>query len=133
MNPIGMGKGPSRRLRRIVSEAQAFMGDNLDRELSLTDIARSASLSPYYFTRLFTQVVGMPPYRYLLHLRVARAKQLLGESELNVSQISRRVGFRTPNHFSMTFRRLAGMSPTRYRRLVDWERMHLDSMRRSTQ
>jgi transcriptional regulator GlxA family with amidase domain len=119
------GSGPNRRLRRLASEAQAFMAANLHRDLSLAAIARSVDLSAFYFSRMFREVTGVPPYRYLVCLRVARAKQLLSESELSVTQISARVGFRSANHFAVTFRRLTGMSPTRYRRAADLEAVAL--------
>ena len=66
-------------------------------------------------------MVGMPPYRYLISLRIARAAHLLRESDLTVTQILHRVGFHSPSHFTTTFRRHMGMSPTDYRRRADFE------------
>lgn len=113
---------PSPHLQRKIHEVQVFLAQNLAHDVDLTTIAAQASLSPYYFTRQFTAMIGMPPYRYLITLRIQRAAQLLRESDLTVTQILHRVGFHSPSHFTTTFRRHMGMSPTAYRRRYDFER-----------
>jgi AraC family transcriptional regulator len=113
---------PSPHLQRRVREAQAFMRENLGRDVDLPAIAREASLSPYYFSRAFTAYVGVPPYRYLIQLRVARAQELLRTSELTVTQVCQRVGFNSLSHFTTTFHRHTGTTPTDYRRRLDFER-----------
>ncbi|HZB00705.1 MAG TPA: AraC family transcriptional regulator [Actinomycetota bacterium] len=112
---------PSPHLQRKIHEVQAFLAQNLAYDVDLNTIAAQASLSPYYFTRQFTAMIGMPPYRYLITLRIQRAAQLLRESDLTVTQILHRVGFHSPSHFTTTFRRHMGMSPTAYRRRFDFE------------
>jgi AraC family transcriptional regulator len=112
---------PSPHLQRKIAEVQAFLAQNLAYDVDLAAIARQAALSPYYFTRPFTAMVGMPPYRYLINLRIQRAAQLLRESDLTVTQILHRVGFHSPSHFTTTFRRHMGLSPTAYRRRYDFE------------
>jgi AraC family transcriptional regulator len=113
---------PSPHLQRRIREVQVFLADNLDRDVDLRAIAHEASLSPYYFTRQFTAYVGVPPYRYLIGLRIDRAMQLLRETELSVTQICHRVGFNSLSHFTTTFRQHTGVSPSAYRRRQDWER-----------
>jgi AraC family transcriptional regulator len=113
---------PSPHLQRKIHEVQVFLAQNLAQDVDLNAIAAHASLSPYYFTRQFTAMVGMPPYRYLISLRIKRAAELLLESDLTVTQILHRVGFHSPSHFTTTFRRHMGMSPTDYRRRNDFER-----------
>lgn len=113
---------PSPHLQRRVREAQAFMRANLDRDVDLSTIAREASLSPYYFARAFTASVGVPPYRYLIRLRMERAQELLRTSELTVTQVCQRVGFNSLSHFTTTFHRHTGTTPTAYRRRLDFER-----------
>lgn len=112
---------PSPHLQRRIREVQAFLLENLDRDVDLRTIAREASLSPYYFTRQFTAYVGVPPYRYLIYLRIDRAMELLRETELSITQICHRVGFNSLSHFTTTFRQHTGMSPSAYRRRRDWE------------
>jgi AraC family transcriptional regulator len=113
---------PSPHLQRKIHEVQVFLAQNLAHDVDLNAIAAHASLSPYYFTRQFTAMVGMPPYRYLIMLRIQRAAELLRASDLTVTQILHRVGFHSPSHFTTTFRRHMGVSPTAYRRRFDFER-----------
>ena len=125
LGPDGAGAGmPSPHLQRRIREVQLFMQDNLHRDVDLTGIAREASLSPYYFSRAFTAYVGVPPYRYLIRLRMERAQELLRTSELTVTQICQRVGFHSLSHFTTTFHRHTGTTPTGYRRRLDFERDH---------
>ncbi|MFN8234309.1 MAG: AraC family transcriptional regulator [Actinomycetota bacterium] len=112
---------PSPHLQRRIREVQAFLEANLDRDVDLRAIAREAALSPYYFTRQFTAFVGIPPYRYLIGLRIQRAMEMLRDSELTVTQICHRVGFNSLSHFTTTVRQHTGMSPSAYRRRRDWE------------
>ena len=115
---------PSPHLQRRIREVQAFMQENLHRDVDLRGIAREASLSPYYFSRAFTAYVGVPPYRYLIRLRMERAQELLRTSELTVTQICQRVGFNSLSHFTTTFHRHTGTTPTGFRRRVDFEQDH---------
>ena len=125
LGPDGAGAGlPSPHLQRRIREVQLFMQDNLHRDVDLSGIAQEASLSPYYFSRAFTAYVGVPPYRYLIRLRMERAQELLRTSELTVTQICQRVGFHSLSHFTTTFRRHTGTTPTGYRRRQDFERDH---------
>lgn len=112
---------PSPHLQRRIREVQVFLAANLDRDVDLHAIAHEAALSPYYFTRQFTAFVGVPPYRYLIGLRIDRAQQLLRDTELTVTQICHRVGFNSLSHFTTTFRQHTGLSPSVYRRRLDWE------------
>ncbi len=100
---------------------QAFLAANMDRDVDLTTIAQEAALSPYYFSRQFTAAIGVPPYRYLIELRIQRAAELLRDTELSVTQICSRVGFNNLSHFTTTFHRHTGLSPSAYRRRVDFE------------
>ena len=83
-------------------------------------VARAASLSPST-SRIFKQRYGVPPYRYLIGLRIDYASDLLRESSLSVTQVCHRSGFNSLSHFITTFRRHTGMSPSQFRRVVDWQ------------
>lgn len=87
----------------------------------MNEVARAASLSPFYLTRIFKARYGVPPYRYLIGLRISLASELLRDSSLTVTQICHRSGFNSLSHFITTFRRHTGMSPSQYRRMVDWQ------------
>src|SRR5574341_787163 len=80
-----------------LQQALAFINDQLDRELSLADIAASVHLSPYHFARLFKQSVGMSPHQYVIAQRVEAAKRLLAGG-LATAQVAAEVGFADYSH-----------------------------------
>jgi AraC family transcriptional regulator len=61
----------------------------------------------------------MPPHRYLIDRRIARAKQLLVDAAVTVTEAGAAVGFRDTSSFTTAFRRHAGITPSIYRRSLD--------------
>jgi len=104
---------PSQKLRRAV----AFIEANLHRELSVADMARHLSMSESHFSHLFRQTVGVPPQRYVRDRRIERAKSLLRQSDLPMTEIAQSVGCSSCSHFSVLFHRTTGLTPRRYRAL----------------
>ena len=105
------GTLPWTRLRRVTEHIQ----QNLDKDLTLGELAAVVFMSPYHFARLFKSSTGVPPHRFVVRQRVARARACLATEALSITQISRMVGFRTPSHFTTVFRRLLGVTPGAYR------------------
>ena len=104
--------GPvDRRLRRAIE----FMHDNFGRELALEEIASSAYLSEYHFARLFKQITGVTPHVYLANLRLERARKLLAETALAISEIAAMVGYQSQSHFTKMFKSVTGVTPRVYR------------------
>lgn len=112
--------GPPPRVGRdddtSVNKALEFIHDNVDVHMTLKDIAAAANLSPFHFARKFRDTVGEPPHRYLDQLRVNQATALLKDTNLTLSEISRRCGFRSAASLRAAFRRVTGVPPTSYRR-----------------
>ncbi len=119
---LRQAQAPSPHVRERVEEVKAYLEANLTRDVDMVSVAREVALSPFYLTRIFKAQYGVPPYRYLIHLRIEYARELLRDSVLSVTQICHRVGFNSLSHFITTFRRHVGVSPTQYRRIVDWQR-----------
>lgn len=104
--------GPvDRRLRRAIE----FMHDNFGRELGLEEIASAAYLSEYHFARLFKQITRVTPHVYLANLRLERARKLLAETALPISEIAAMVGYQSQSHFSKMFKSVVGITPRIYR------------------
>ena len=93
-----------------------YIGEHLANEISLLSLAQLVRLSPFHFSRAFKQSFGMPPHRYLTWQRIERAKALLGERKLSVTEIGLDVGFSETSSFTAAFRKLTGETPTAYRR-----------------
>jgi AraC family transcriptional regulator len=94
----------------------AFIEDHLADAISLASLAQLVRLSPFHFSRAFKQSFGLPPHRYHVARRIERAKTLLVESAMSVTEIGFQVGFSETSAFSATFRRLTGTTPTAYTR-----------------
>ncbi len=106
-----IGTLPSCRLRRVTE----YIQQNLDKDLTLAELAAVVYMSPYHFARLFKGSTGVPPHRFVVRQRIARARGVLATPELSIAEISRLVGFRTPSHFTTVFRRVLGITPGAYR------------------
>lgn len=99
-----------------VEQAEAFLRANLGRSLTRAEVARAACVSEPHLARLFKATTGQTVLGRLTELRVARAKELLRESTLNVTQVAGEVGFTSFSHFAKIFREAVGVSPSDYRR-----------------
>jgi len=99
---FGDGNHQSRHVRKHAEQVRAYLEANLTQDLDMNAVARAASLSPFYLTRIFKQRYGVPPYRYLIELRIRYASELLRESSLSVTQVCHRSGFNSLSHFITT-------------------------------
>lgn len=92
----------------------------LDRDyatpITIEQLSQEVALSPYYLIRLFRRTYKQTPHQYLIQLRIARAKALLSDSSLSITDICAEVGFESLGSFSALFSKVAGISPAAYRR-----------------
>jgi AraC-like DNA-binding protein len=82
---------------------------------TLDELAFLAGLSRSYFSSVFKEVVGMRLQDYLFQARINKAKDLLSDINLTIKQVAYKVGFRDPDHFSRTFKKKTGITPTNWR------------------
>ncbi len=107
-----------RRLRRAIE----FIHDHCARELSLAEIAAAAYLSEFHFARLFKKITGTTPHAYLAAIRIERARKLLAETDLAITEIGARVGYHSQSHFTKIFRETTGLTPHAFRAAAGPER-----------
>jgi len=108
---IQFGGLPTHKLRRVTE----FVEENLERDLSLAEIAQAAELSPFHFARSFKQTTGLTPIQFLMQRRVEHAKRLLASDDLPLVEVGLRAGFKNQSHFTTLFRKLTTMTPKAYR------------------
>ncbi len=92
-----------------------YIETNLGADLHLERLGQIAGLGPDRFGELFRIAVGVSPYRYVLQRRIERAKSMLRQKHVPITQIALELGFADHAHLSSTFRRLTGMVPSRFR------------------
>jgi AraC-like DNA-binding protein len=83
--------------------------------ITLADMARVAALSPNHFLRTFKHLFHQTPYQYVISKRLERARQLLTETDLSVTDICFSLSFESPGSFSWLFHQHTGCSPRDYR------------------
>jgi AraC-like DNA-binding protein len=103
------------RAPRAVRRARAFLHDALADKITLDDLAIHAGLDKFHLVRAFRADVGLPPYEYLTHVRVWKAKELLQRGVL-VAEAAQAVGFYDESQLHRHFRRIVGITPGRYAR-----------------
>jgi AraC family transcriptional regulator len=99
----------------MVEKVIQTMHERLCESLALEDMADIACLSPYYFNRVFHQIVGIPPGEFLATLRLDRAKQLLLTTSLSIIDICFEVGYVGLGSFTTRFTQQVGVSPRQLR------------------
>jgi AraC family transcriptional regulator len=99
--------------------ATAYIEEHLEESIPLAELAKLVDLSSHYFCRAFKQSFGVPPHRYHINRRIERAKTLLADRAMSVTDIGLALGFSETSSFSATFRCTTGTSPTEYRRALD--------------
>lgn len=102
-------------MHKEVERAITTMWDRYGEPLTLADLARSAILSKFYFSRVFRTATGTTPGRFLSAIRLHKAKNFLLSSSLSVTDISYQVGYNSTGTFTSRFTRSVGLTPTRYR------------------
>jgi AraC-like DNA-binding protein len=96
-----------------VRAAQEYLSQHYHEAVRLNDLAQAVNLSPLKLLRLCNQAWGLPPHRYLIQLRVERAKALITEGGA-LSAVAAATGFADQSHLNRHFKRVVGMTPGQY-------------------
>jgi AraC-like DNA-binding protein len=102
----------------IINLATHYMNENVEKNLSLADLANYFGFSPAYFCRIFHKDIGYAPMTYFTQLKILRACYYLQTTPFRINQIAGKLGFEDPYYFSRIFTRIMGMSPQSFRKQV---------------
>jgi len=102
---------------RTIKETADYIINNLSTNICIDDLASLCNLSRFHYIRLFKQCLGETPYSYLIKARLSKAKLLLANTKLSITEVGLRCGFSSPNRFSEVFKEKNKTSPTSYRKL----------------
>jgi AraC-like DNA-binding protein len=105
---VAVGREP-----KAVRQVKAFLQANYQHRVSIDDLVRLTHLDRAYLIRTFRRAVGLPPYTYLLQIRIERAKLLLAAG-LPAAQVAYDVGFADQSHLTRHFKSITGTTPKQY-------------------
>jgi len=105
--------------REAVERVILEMRKRLHEPLTLQEMADIAYLSPYHFCRIFSRVIGVPPYEFLSALRLDAAKRLLLTTSLSVTDVCFEVGYSSLGSFTTRFTQLVGQPPRQLRHMAE--------------
>jgi len=101
------------RLRRVLD----YISINIDKEITLAQLAGVAALSMFHFSRTFTRAMGVSPHRYVSRMRLENAMAEIAAGKLSLAEIAFNAGFSSQASFTRAFCRVSGLTPGKYRAL----------------
>lgn len=99
------------RMKAVLS----YIRDNYSQQITLTQLAKLAGMSPKYFCRAFSAMTGKTPMAYLNYYRIENAGERLRLTDASVTEIALECGFNDMSYFSKQFKRYKGTTPLKYR------------------
>ncbi|NCC43716.1 MAG: response regulator [Clostridia bacterium] len=100
-----------------VQAAVSYIEDHYNENISVNDLAERFGMSPNYFSSIFKKEMKQSAVNYLTRIRLKQAERLLGESDMNVVDIARQVGYEDGQYFFRVFKKHTGMTPLKYREI----------------
>jgi two-component system, response regulator YesN len=98
-----------------LSQVLHYIRENYSQPITLDEVARSVFLSPFYFSHMFMDELGITFMEYLTRVRMEEAKKLLGDKSLSMQSIAESVGYDDASYFSKVFKKNVGVTPNKYR------------------
>ena len=104
----------------IMRRARRYTEENyMSEDISLNTVAANVNMSPSYFSSVFSQEAGQTYIEYLTGVRMEKAKELLLNSSMRISDIGYEVGYKDAHYFSYIFKKTQGCSPKEYKKSQD--------------
>ncbi|WP_157826691.1 helix-turn-helix transcriptional regulator [Colwellia sp. 12G3] len=112
MNPDHVQLG---RIQKVVT----YIQKNVDKHLTIKELASVTLLSETHFRRVFIEAIGCTPHQFITQYRIQQAKKWLIYSKMPIIAIATELGFNDQSHFTVTFKKLLGVTPGKYRQLFN--------------
>jgi len=104
---------PAGKEKYAIQKIKEYIADNYAEPISLDELSVLSGLSPFYLLRTFRKETGLPPYEFLINIRIERSKQLLLQ-HMPIVRVAHQIGFSDQSHFTRFFKRLVGVTPGQY-------------------
>jgi AraC-like DNA-binding protein/ligand-binding sensor protein len=99
----------------VIRRAKEYIVENQTEDLSLGQVAKAVNTSTFHFCKMFKKATGLNFTEYVSRVRVEKARNLLLNPNLRISEIAYEVGFQSLTHFNRVFKKITGQSPSDYR------------------
>lgn len=115
MTSLTSSRSPAVGTEDLVDQVASHLRETVGTNISVSELAASVGLSTSHFAAVFRRRFGMAVHQYQVHLRMARARELMDTSSRTIAEIAGDVGYDDPFYFTRQFRRMHGTSPSAYR------------------
>ncbi|MBQ8408734.1 MAG: AraC family transcriptional regulator [Clostridia bacterium] len=115
---IRSARGESDTVAPVVGRAKALIESNLSDDVTMAQIADMLNISIHYFCHVFKSTTGITPIEYKNSVKIAKAKNLLVNSDRKIADIALECGFASASYFSKVFAKNEGITPAEYRELL---------------
>ena len=100
------------RMHQVVQLIMTYMENNYAKDISIEQLATLYYVSPTYLSKIFKDLTGFSPINYLIQIRLKKAHELLTTDDLTVKEVAKAVGYEDAYHFSKSFKKHFGTSPS---------------------
>ena len=101
-----------------VEKTAAYLRSHVQSALTFSDVLGHSNMSATSLKTMFKEKTGLSVMEYYRQLKIEKAKELIREEDLNITEVANKLGYKTIHHFSKQFKDIAGMSPSEYARSV---------------
>ena len=116
LNYIAHNSITADRMDQIIEQSKAIMQEKASQNLDLEVLAEQLNVSYSWFRKVFREYTGYPPAKYFMMVKLHRAQYLLVNTQESIKEIAFSLGFKSPEHFYTTFKRVMGSTPSIYRK-----------------
>jgi AraC-like DNA-binding protein len=116
LNYIAHNSFTADRMDQIIEQSKAIMQEKAAQNLDLEVLAEQLNVSYSWFRKIFREYTGYPPAKYFMMVKLHRAQYLLVNTQESIKEIAFSLGFKSPEHFYTTFKRVMGSTPSVYRK-----------------
>jgi two-component system response regulator YesN len=106
------------RVKRVVKQAEEYIRQNYSQDITLNDVSAEVFVSPQYLSRIFHNEKGISFIEYLNRYRIDRAKELLYQKNIPITEVAFQAGYNDYKYFGNVFKKFAGLTPRDFRKKI---------------
>lgn len=103
----------------VLKRSINYISDNINEKIRMSDLVKQTRWKSQHFNRLFAKYMGVTPYKYIVDKKIEKAKTLLTETFIPITQVSFELGFKSHSNFCSIFKKATGRTPENFRKLHD--------------